>query len=128
MLKAVKQEKFKAETLVGNHLIYSHVSDDQSDLIQKTGQRLLRNFGNNIFVALLYLLLVIGGPLFIFADYDYRLLILPVGLIFLSRVMISFLAGQNALWNVLLHPIQMIFLVMSLIHAVFARIFQKRKK
>jgi len=90
IVKAVKQESFKVETLVGNHLIYSFVSEDQSDLIQKTGQRLLRIFGNNIFVALLYLLLVIGGPLYLLADYDYRLLILPAGLIFLSRIMISF--------------------------------------
>jgi hypothetical protein len=124
IVKAVKQESFKAETLVGNNLIYSYVSEDQSDLIQKTGQRLLRNFGNNILVALLYLLLVVGGPLFILADYDYRLLILPAGLIFLSRIMISFLSGQNALWNVLLHPVQMIFLVISLVHAIFSRIFK----
>jgi len=128
IVKAVKQESFKAETLVGNNLIYSYVSEDQSDLIQKTGQRLLRNFGNNIFVALLYLLLVVGGPLFLLADYDYRLLILPAGLIFLSRIMISFLSGQNALWNVLLHPVQIIFLVISLVHAIFTRIFQQRKK
>ncbi|RAJ28795.1 glycosyltransferase family A protein [Pedobacter cryoconitis] len=128
IVKAVKQEKLKAETLVGNQLIYSYVSENQNDLIHKTGQRLLRNFGNNSLVALLYLLLLIGGPLYILADYDYRLLILPVGLIFLSRIMISFLSGQNALWNVLLHPIQMIFLVISLLKAISIRIFQPRKK
>lgn len=128
IIKAVKQEKLKAETLVGNKLIYSYVSEDQNDLIKKTGQRLLRNFGNNSFVALLYLLLIIGGPLYILADYDYRLLILPVGLIFLSRVMISFLSGQNAIWNVLLHPVQMFFLVISLLQAISIRIFQPRKK
>ena len=128
IVKAVKQEKFKAETLVGNKLIYSYVSAHQNDLIQKTGQRLLRNFGNNSFVALLYLLLIIGGPLYILADYDYRLLILPVGLIFLSRIMISFLSGQNAIWNVLLHPVQMFFLVISLLQAISIRIFQPRKK
>jgi len=128
IIKAVKQEKFKAETLVGNKLIYSYVSEDQNDLIQKTGQRLLRNFGNNSFAALLYLLLIIGGPLYILADYDYRLLILPVGLIFLSRIMISFLSGQNAIWNILLHPIQMLFLVISLLQAMAIRIFQPRKK
>ncbi|MBB6274423.1 hypothetical protein HDF26_004897 [Pedobacter cryoconitis] len=122
IVKAVKQEHFRAETLLGNHLIYSYISDYQPDLIKKTGQRLLRNFGNNIFVALLYLILVVGGPLFLLVDYDYRLLILPAGLIFLSRVMISFLSGQNPLWNVLLHPIQMIFLVISLIQAIFSRI------
>jgi hypothetical protein len=124
IVRAVKQENFKAETLLGHDLIYSYVSEDQSDLIRKTGQRLLRNFGNNIFVALLYLILVIGGPLFLLASYDHRLLILPAGLIFLSRIMISFLSGQNAWWNVLLHPIQMIFLVISLVHAIFTRIFK----
>lgn len=128
IVKAVKQEKFKAETLVGNKLIYSYVSEYQNDLIQKTGQRLLRNFGNNSFVALLYLLLIIGGPLYILADYDYRLFILPVGLIFLSRIMISFLSGQNAVWNILLHPVQMFFLVISLLQAILVRIFQPRKK
>lgn len=128
IVRAVKQESFKAETLLGNDLIYSYVSEDKVDLIQKTGQRLLRNFGNNIFVALLYLVLVIGGPLFLFAGYNYRLLILPAGLIFLSRIMISFLSGQNALWNILLHPIQMIFLVISLVQAIFTRTFKRMFK
>ncbi|KIO76897.1 hypothetical protein TH53_12425 [Pedobacter lusitanus] len=128
IVKAVKQENLKAETLVGHDLIYSYVSENQGSLIQKTGQRLLRIFGNNIFVATLYLLLVAGGPLLILTDYDYRLLILPAGLIFLSRIMISFLSGQNPLWNVLLHPVQMIFLVLSLSQAIFARIFQRVSK
>jgi len=125
IVKAVKQEALKAETLLGNNLIHSYVVETQFDLIQKTGQRLLRNFGNNILVALIYLILVVGGPVFMLAHYEYSLLILPVGLIFLSRVMISFLSGQHPLWNVLLHPLQMVFLVISLLQAIYNRIFNK---
>jgi len=51
------------------------------------------------------------------------LLIMPVGLIFLTRVMISFLVRQNPLLNVLLHPVQMIMLFIALSKAVFIRIF-----
>ncbi|WP_216848918.1 glycosyltransferase [Pedobacter sp. L105] len=124
VVKSVKQEGFKAETLLGNKLIYTFIPSHGFVSFQKIGQLLLRKFGNNIFAALLYILLVVTGPLFMLFNYEYSLLILPVGLIFLTRMMISFLSGQHPLWNILLHPLQMLMLLISLLTAIFDKSIQ----
>lgn len=125
VIKTVKQEGFKVETLLGNRLIYTIIPEHIDVFFQKTGQLLLRKFGNNIPAALLYLLLVVAGPVFIFAKNEYDLLVLPVGLIFMSRIMISFLSGQNALWNILMHPVQMVMLLGSLPVAIYKKLTSK---
>jgi hypothetical protein len=124
VLRTVKQEGFKAETLLGYKLIAVSGPEKTNGLFLKTGRQLLKAFGDNIFAASLYLLVVIAGPLVMLLNYEYGLLILPVGLIFLSRVMISFLSGQNPIWNILLHPVQMIFLFCSLISGIYTRIIR----
>jgi len=128
VVKAVKQEAYKAETLLGSKMIYTDISGYTDAVFQKTGGLLLRKFGNNIFAALLYSLLVVAGPLFMLANYEYSLLILPVGLIFLTRIMISFLSGQHPLWNVLLHPLQMLLLMASLLFAIYGKTIQLLNK
>ena len=127
IVRAVKEEGFKAETLIGHQLISLPTPVQTKRLFAKTGAQLLKAFGNNVFGAVLYVLLVVAGPLVMFLNYEYSLLILPVGLIFLSRVMISFLAGQNPFWNVLLHPVQMIFLLAAVIRETCFRIRRKIK-
>lgn len=123
VMKTVKAENYKVETLLGNRLITVPADPDKKKLLTAAGNNLLLHFGNNPVAAILYLILVVGGPVFMLANYEYALLIMPVGLIFLSRVMISFLAGQHPLLNILLHPIQMIVLFISMLRAIFIRIF-----
>jgi len=105
-------------------LIHTVIPLHTTASFKKTGQLLFRKFGNNIFAALFYGLLVVAGPLLMLSNYEYSLLILPVGLIFLTRIMISFLSGQNPLWNVLLHPLQMIMLLASLLSAIYGKSIQ----
>lgn len=124
VVKGVKQEGFKAEILLGNRLINTVVPLHTTESFKKTGQLLFRKFGNNIFAAMFYVLLVVAGPLLMLSNYEYSLLILPVGLIFLTRIMISFLSGQNPLLNVLLHPLQMIMLLASLLSAIYGKSIQ----
>lgn len=123
LVKAVKQENLKAETLLGSQLILSAAPQNTKGIFLRTGTHLLSGFGNNIFAGLLYLVLVIAGPVVMFANEEYSLLVLPLGLIFLSRIMISFLARQNPLYNLLLHPVHMLMLTGSLLLAIFRKIF-----
>lgn len=127
IIKAVKQEGFKAETLLGDRLICvsspAHISNlTKVNLLNTSGKNILLIFGNNSFAAILYLILVVAGPIIMIANAEYELLILPVGLIFLTRIMISFLVKQNPLINVLLHPLQMIALCIALSNTIFMRI------
>jgi hypothetical protein len=127
IVRAVKEEGFKAETLIGHKLISLPAPVQTKRLFTKTGAQLLKAFGNNVLGALLYVILVVTGPLVMLLNYEYSLLILPVGLIFLSRVMISFLAGQNPFWNVLLHPVQMLFLLAAIVRETYIRLRRRIK-
>lgn len=120
-VRQVKEENLKAETLLGDQLISISPQSDQY-IFDQSSQNLLLIFANNSIAALVYLILLIAGPLVMLGGAEYQLLIMPVGLIFLTRIMISFLVRQNPLINVLLHPIQMVMLCVSLSNAIFARI------
>jgi hypothetical protein len=124
VMRAVKQEGFKVETLLGAKLISISAPGKTDNRLLKTAAQLLKAFGNNILAASLYVLLVVAGPLVMLLNYEYSLLVLPVGLIFLSRVMISFLSGENPFWNVLLHPLQMLFLLAALVTEIYTRTVQ----
>lgn len=122
VVKSVKLDQLKAETLLGDRLIYTSPIATQQ-LFPAYGKHLLLIFGNNIPAALLYVLLVIAGPVYMLSNAEYELLIMPVGLIFLTRIMISFLVRQNPVVNLLLHPLQMLVLCIALLNAIFLRIF-----
>ncbi|MFC1223520.1 glycosyltransferase family 2 protein [Pedobacter sp. BG31] len=116
IMKLVKQEKFNAEALLGNGLIYCRMYKNLSESINGFSKNLLAGFGNNIIILLLYQLLVTVGPLVLILNFNVTLLVLPLTLIVLSRMMISYLSGQRVLINLVLHPLQMLFfLIISLI-------------
>ena len=115
LIKVVKQDNYKAEVLLGNKLVYQVSKLSSSELIRSAAENLKLNF-SGLLIEFIYVVLVVTGPLIVFLGIDLNIVILPIGLIFLSRVMISFMTDQNPVLNVLLHPLQMILLVF-----VFAR-------
>lgn len=117
MMKVVKQEGYRVEALLGNKLIYNSVPAHADHLLADTSGLLFRKFGNSIAAWSIYVALVIAGPVFMLLKYEYALLILPAGLIFLTRIMISFLSAQSPVWNVVLHPLQMLALFLSYLRA-----------
>jgi glycosyltransferase involved in cell wall biosynthesis len=114
LLKIVKQDNYKAELLLANKLVYQVSKLSRSELIKSVAESVKLNFGG-VLVQFIYLVLVVAGPLIIFIGIDLNIVILPMGLIFLSRVMISFMTDQKPVLNVLLHPLQMIMLVVVFI-------------
>ena len=118
----LNKSRDKMETLLANGLlINTHSSERASDL------KLLPVFGNNIIVTLLYLILVVAGPLVMFIYVDPSFAALPVGLIFLSRLMISFLTNQHPVINIILHPVQMVMLSWRLLMEMSGRLFSARR-
>ncbi|WP_316798553.1 glycosyltransferase family 2 protein [Pedobacter frigidisoli] len=116
IIKLVKMEKFNAEALLANGLIHCRMYKNLHESLAGFGKNLLAGFGNNVFILLFYLLLVIIGPVILIANFNLSLLLLPLTLIILSRMMISYLSGQNVLINLILHPFQMLFfLIISMI-------------
>lgn len=121
LVKMVKQERQKADILLGNKLIYLGKRQLESGFSLFSG-RLMLNFSNNALVAVFYLLLVIAGPIVMMVELEPAFLVLPFGLIFLSRVMTSFLSAQPPALNILLHPLQMLALVLLLLSNTWNRV------
>ncbi|MDQ0641321.1 glycosyltransferase involved in cell wall biosynthesis [Pedobacter sp. W3I1] len=124
IMKLVKQEKFNAEALLANGLIYCRMYKNLGESLNGFSKNLLAGFGNNIIILLLYQLLVTIGPVILILNFNVALLVLPLTLIVLSRMMISYLSGQNVLINLILHPLQMLFFLIISFISIKKHIFK----
>jgi len=124
IIKAVKLEKFNAEALLGNGLIHCRMYKNLGECLNGFSKNLLAGFGNNIIILLLYQLLVTIGPIVLVLNFNVDFIVLPLTLIFLSRIMISFLSGQNVLLNLILHPLQMFFFLIISFLSIIKHIFK----
>jgi hypothetical protein len=119
LVKLAKQQQFKAEVLLANKMMQNNIVDLDT---RSFAQGLLLTFSNNSIAAFIYIGLVVLGPLIVLMNFDPAFLILPFGLVFMSRVMIAFMTAQSPVRNVLLHPLQMVFLFVLMIRAIVAHI------
>lgn len=124
IVKQVKQQGFNAEVLLGNRLIQNKVTEVD---LKRFSKGLLMYFSNNNSAALIYMLLVVPGTLAVLIIFEPVLLTLPLGLIFMSRLMIAFMTSQNPLYGILFHPIQMLSLFVLVLRAVVGRILTSIK-
>jgi|GEM_PF-879644 len=127
LLRLVKQDQQKAEALLGNTFVYKRPKHDDDEALSTAAENLRLQFNGNLFVAFLYVFLVVAGPLIVFIGFDINVLLLPIGLIFLSRIMMAFLTAQNALYSVLTHPLQMAMMIVVYIKAISAQLLTSGK-
>lgn len=124
IMKLLKQQQFKVEALLSNNSIYCRMYGGLQDAINGFSKNLLAGFGKNILVLLVYLALVIVGPILLVFNFNPALWVLPMALILLGRVMISLLSGQKVLENLLLHPIQMAFFFIIALISIQKHLFK----
>ncbi|MGY4386675.1 hypothetical protein ACVWYN_003731 [Pedobacter sp. UYP24] len=118
----IKEKKLNSEILIANKMLW----DNNLVTPTKCGDDLFRVLGNNISGAFAYLMLVVVGPIVMLWNFEMAFFTLPIGLIFLGRIMNSFLVGQNPVSNVLLHPLQMLSMAGLLISAMLKKLFTKQ--
>lgn len=111
IVKLIKYYRYPVESLLANGYISCRMYTGFQDAVNGFSKNILSGFNKNIAALFCYLLLVMIGPLFIFFYLNISLLMIAITLIILSRVMISLLSGQNVLWNLILHPLQMLSLI-----------------
>jgi len=128
LLRLVKQDQQKAEVLLGNTFIYKCPKNDDADVLASVSDGLRLQFNGNLLVAFLYVFLVVVGPLIVFLAFDINVLILPIGLIFLSRLMTAFMTGQNPIYMVLTHPLQMAMLIVVYIKTLSNQLLTSGKQ
>ncbi|MDP9079753.1 MAG: glycosyltransferase family 2 protein [Bacteroidota bacterium] len=107
IMRLVKSASYNGEALLANGMINCRMYKSYPEAINGFSKNALASFNYSIFGLMAYILLLICGPMIILMTLNYNLIFFMLGLIALTRVMISLESGQNALYNVILHPVQM---------------------
>ena len=107
IMRLVKEAAHNGEVLLANGMISCRMYKSYREAISGFSKNSLAAFNYNIMWLLVYILLLIAGPMFILITLNYNLIFFMIGLIILTRVMISLSSGQNAWYNIVLHPVQM---------------------
>ncbi|RYE29375.1 MAG: glycosyltransferase [Sphingobacteriaceae bacterium] len=111
IMKCVKQQKLKGEGLLANGLIRCRMYNNYQEAIYGFSKNFLAPFNYSILTFLSYVIFLIGGPVLVALTLPLQLFLMMVSLIVLTRIMISLSSGQNPVYNVLLHPLQMFSLM-----------------
>ena len=118
IMKQVKTRGFNGESLLANGMISCRMYTGYNTAINGFGKNFLAAFNYNIFSFLIFLLLLIAGPMMVMMTLNFQLILMMIGLILLTRIMISLESGQNATLNVVLHPVQMFSMVLIAFSAI----------
>jgi glycosyltransferase involved in cell wall biosynthesis len=118
IMKTIKAYGYNGEGLLANGMISCRMYKGYTEALNGFSKNFMAAFNYSIPIFLIYLVMLIGGPLLIFSTGSLQLISFMIGLIALSRIMISFLSGQNALINLLLHPVQMLSLLFIAIKSI----------
>ncbi|WP_276090716.1 hypothetical protein [Pedobacter sp. JY14-1] len=118
-VRQIKQMGLGVEVLLANGFVRAETA--RPDI---TSERVIFSvFGGNALIALVYLLMTVAAPLVMMLNFGPEFLVLPFGLIFMARIMVSLMFRQHPVINLLLHPLQLGAMVLL----VFRRlIFGKR--
>lgn len=111
IMRLVKSASCNGEVLLANGMIFCRMYQGYSEALNGFGKNTLAAFNYSIIALLIYILLLVGGPMIILMTLNFNLIFFMGGLILLTRVMISLASGQNALLNIVLHPVQMLNMV-----------------
>jgi glycosyltransferase involved in cell wall biosynthesis len=112
IMRLVKAAGLNGESLLANGMISCRMYTSYGEAINGFSKNFLAAFNYNILWFLIYIVLIIGGPMIILMTLNLSLVLFMVGLILLTRAMISLSTGQNAWHNIILHPAQMFSLAL----------------
>lgn len=118
IMRLVKSTRLNGEALLANGMVTCRMYKNFTEGINGFSKNFLAAFNYSIPGFLVFLFLLIGGPFLVAFTTDPSLLFFMIGLIILTRIMISLMAGQNVFYNVVLHPLQMLGLVLISVFAI----------
>lgn len=118
--RSCKRNGIKIKTLLGGNLVYCRMYSNLGDAINGFAKNFYQGFNTNAFNFLIFVSVIASAsliPFFIWDNFIYSLL--AVLMIIFSRYFISSVSKQKVLLNTLLHPIQMIYLLLVGIISVY---------
>lgn len=112
IMKLVKGFSYNGEALLANGYISCRMYKNFSESLNGFSKNFFAGFNYNIFGLFFYLFLVVLGPIASFFFLSRELVFFALSLIVLSRIMISLASRQNVLQNLILHPLQLLCMVL----------------
>lgn len=106
IMRLIKTKAYNGEALLANGMISCRMYKNYNEAINGFSKNFLAAFNYSVIGFLIYLTLVIIFPMILIMTLNFPLILFMCGLIILTRIMISLESGQNALYNVVLHPLQ----------------------
>jgi glycosyltransferase involved in cell wall biosynthesis len=110
IMRAVKAANYRGETLLANTMLKSRMYKSYGGAINGFSKNVLSVFNYNIIWFLIYIIISIAGPMMVMITLNIPLILFMSAIILIGRLMSSLLAGQNPVYNLILHPFQMISL------------------
>ncbi len=117
ILKLMKTEKFRTETLLANRFVSCRMYTGYQESLNGFSKNLLAGFSYNLGAMTFYFMLIYFGfiaLLFFPTWFSIFALLLVAGI----RIMISIISNQNIVYNLILHPLQMTSFVVVAIMSV----------
>lgn len=111
IMRQIKIAGNNGEVLLANGMISCRMYRGYHAALSGFSKNALAAFNYNVIGLLVYILLLIAGPMLVIMTLNFQLIFFMTGLIILTRVMISLSAGQKVFYNIILHPLQMANLV-----------------
>lgn len=126
LIRNYKSAGLKVMTVLGNNTVYCRMYNSFSDAFNGFSKNFFTGFRISAtgFIILILVLFTIYFVPYIFVFMDVRFLWLVL-IIILSRIVISVLSNQSVLLNLLLHPLQILIMLLTGIYSV---IVNKRKR
>jgi glycosyltransferase involved in cell wall biosynthesis len=118
IMKQIKTNGYKGEVLLANGYLLCRMYKSYQECLNGFSKNLLSGFGNSIVGLLVYIFLIIIGPIIIAFNLNFQLVYLAITLIVFSRIMISLLSGQNVILNIFFHTLQMLNLLLLAILSI----------
>ncbi len=118
IMKNIKSAGFNGESLLANGMVSCRMYRSYAEAVDGFGKNFLAAFNYNLISFLAFLILLFIGPMVVMTTLNANLIAMMITLIVISRAMVSLLAGQGVLRNIILHPLQMLSMLLIAFSAI----------
>lgn len=123
IMKEVKRSGLRGATFLENKLIRCRMYRDLPDAMNGFSKNLLAGFGGHVYLLIAYVCLIFFSNLPVWIGGYWQLAVIMALVIVILRSLISAMAGQNLLRNILLHPFQLLVFIYIASRSIAGRYF-----
>jgi len=118
IMKLVKRHRLAGEVLLGGGIVNCRMYNNFKEGINGFTKNILSGFGQSYWLVCFFLILIFFGYIPVILTFNRELLTGMVFLIIANRVMISLLSHQKVMYNIVLHPAQILMLNLIAIRSI----------